>query len=64
MIEKRYKDIDAGWFTPHQEEARAQLRHYYADIEQVIAHMKAGHPVQTVHAWYKWVPDEEDTDGR
>ena len=60
MIEKRYKDIDAGWFMPDQEGVVQQLGRHYEDVEPVLAELKAGHTVQTPHALYRLVTGDSD----
>lgn len=62
MIEKRYKDIDAGWFRLGQEAAVCQLSRLPDNIEFVLAKLYAGITVQTTHALYRWVPDEEEAE--
>jgi len=60
MIEKRYKDIDAGWFTPDQEAVVNQLRRLLDDPEFALARIRTEGTVQTSHAYYR----ERTTDER
>ena len=65
MIEKRYKDIDADWFTPDQEAVIEQLSRFFVDSGAALAKIQAGHTVQTSHALYRQVrPKQEAPDGR
>ena len=57
-IEKRYKDIDADWFVPDQEQAVYQLSCHYDDVELVLTELRAGHIIQTTHALFRWVPSD------
>jgi len=65
MIEKKYRDIDAGWFTPDQEAVAQQLGRLFDDVEAALTEIQVGHTVQTPHALYRQVLDstEEATDG-